>query len=101
VTDLIRAVQQKTDVVRATVVTRSFQLEGDLHCPKVGKGKRLLTNLLNAPERRFVVLTNVSVINRDTGRADPEICPMLQVNIEAIEIIRPDFSHQEELEDEE
>lgn len=93
-TDLIRAVQQKTDVVRATVVTRGFHLEGELHCPRIGKGDRLLTNLLNSPDRRFVVLTNVTVTNRTTGKPDPKIAPMLQVNMEAIEFVRPDF-HEE------
>lgn len=93
--DLIRAVQQNTDVVRATVVTAHHQLEGELHCPRTGRGDRLLTNLLNAQERRFIVLTNVTIINRSTGHADPETCPVLQVNMEAIEFIRPDFNQGE------
>lgn len=97
--DLIRAVQSNMDVVRATVVTRSFQLEGDIHCPRLGKEKRLLTNLLNS-ERRFIVLTNVRVINRENGKPDKEICPMLQVNIESIEFIRPESPNQESLQEE-
>ena len=89
-TDLIRAIQAKTDLVRATVVTRNFQFEADIHCPRVGKGGRLLTNLLNSPDRKFIVLTNATILNRSNGKQDPQIYPMLQVNLEAIEFILPE-----------
>ncbi|HEY9745288.1 MAG TPA: hypothetical protein V6C99_03620 [Oculatellaceae cyanobacterium] len=95
-TDLIRAIQQKVDVVRATVVTRSFQFEGNIHCPRIGKGGRLLTNLLNSPDRRFIVLTDVTIINRANGKQDPHPCKMLQINMEAIEFIRPADNQEED-----
>lgn len=98
VTDLIKAVQQKADILRVTVITRSFQLEGEMHCPRIGKGARLLTNLLNSAERRFLVLTNVTIINRATGQLDPKVCPMLEVNVESIELVRPEFAQDDVVE---
>lgn len=87
-TDLIDAVRAKADVIRAIVVTRSFQLEGDIHCPKLGKEGRRMSNLLNS-ERNFIALTNVQIINRSNGSKDPKTYSMIQVSLPSIEFIRP------------
>ena len=87
-TDPIREIQKKADVIRATVFTRRFRLEGMLHCPRVGKGKRLLSNLLNSPEKRFVALTNATLFHLGGHETpDPRVYSMLQVNMNAIEFI--------------
>lgn len=86
--DLIRAVRAKADVIRATVLTRSFQLEGDIHCPKLGKEGRRLSNMLNS-DRNFIAMTNVTITNRANGGKDPKMYSLIQVSLNAIEFIRP------------
>lgn len=88
VSELIHAVRARVDVIRATVVTRNFQLEGDIHCPKLGKEGRRLSNMLNS-ERNFIAMTNVSVVNRANGQKDPKVYPLIQINLTSIEFIRP------------
>lgn len=87
--DLIQAVRAKTDVIRAVVITRGFQLEGEIHTPKLGKEGRRLSNMLNDPNRKFIVVTNVTIINRATGTKDPKPAAMIEVSIDSIEFIRP------------
>jgi hypothetical protein len=89
VSELIRAVRAKADTIHAMVLTRNFQFEGDLHTPKLGKDGRRLSNLLNDPNRKFIVLTNVTIINRADGSKDPKTVPMIQVNLDSVEFIRP------------
>lgn len=92
--DLIRAVQAKSDIIKATVVTRSFQFEGDIHCPKLGKEGRRLSNTLNS-DRNFIAMTNVTIINRANGQRDPKIHPFIQVNLKSIEFVRPYMDEDE------
>jgi hypothetical protein len=89
VSDLIRAVRAQADTVHALVLTRNFQFEGDLHTPKLGKDGRRLSNLLNDPNRKFIVLTDVTIIDRADGSKDPKPAPMIQVGLSSIEFIRP------------
>lgn len=88
VSDLIRAVRAKADIIRAVVVTRSFQFEGDIHTPKLGKEGRRLSNMLNS-DRNFIAMTNVTIVNRSNGSKDPKPAPLIQVSLNSIEFIRP------------
>ena len=94
VSELIQAVQAKADVIRALVITRSFQLEGNIHCPKLGKEGRRLSNVLNS-DRNFIALTGVSIVNRANGSRDPKTYPLIQVNMDAIELIQPYLDESE------
>jgi hypothetical protein len=94
VSDLIRAVRAKADVVKATVVTKSFQMEGDIHCPKLGKEGRRLSNMLNS-DRNFIAMTNVSILNRANGAKDPKTYPLVQVSLQSIEFVRPYLDEEE------
>jgi hypothetical protein len=76
------------DKVRAVVLTRSFNLEGDIHCPRLGKEGRRLSNMLNG-DRRFVAMTNVVIVNRATGVKDPKTYPFIQVNMDSVEFVQP------------
>ncbi len=71
------------------VITRGFQLEGEIHTPKLGKEGRRLSNMLNDPNRKFIVVTNVTITNRATGTKDPKPASMIEVSIDSIEFIRP------------
>lgn len=70
------------------VVTRYFNLEGNMHFPRLGKEGRRLSNMLNS-DRKFIAMTNVKIINRMNGLQDPKIYPFIQVNLESIEFIQP------------
>ena len=82
------------DKLRAVVMTRSFGLEGDLHFPRLGKEGRRLSNLLNS-ERRFIAMTNVTVINRLNGIRDPKVYPFIQINMESVEFVQPYMDESE------
>lgn len=91
-TELINLVRAKSDKMRVTVVTRSFQLDGYIHTPKVGKeSRRLSDTLTNA--KNFVTITNVTVTNRVNGAKDPNPKTLLQVSLESIEYIEPHFEN--------
>ena len=92
--DLIRAVREKADITRAVVVTRSFQFEGNIHTPKLGKEGRRLSNMLNS-DRNFIAMTNVSIVNRANGSRDPKTYPLVQVSLQSIEFVRPYLDEEE------
>jgi len=81
--------QTTASIIPVTVVTREFELEGDLHCPQIGKRKRLLTNLLNSSDRRYLVLTKVRVHARCDDKATATQHEMIHVSMSAIEYIQP------------
>lgn len=93
---LIDAVRAKAEKMRAIVVTRAYQLDGELHMPKMIKEQRRLTTVLNS-ERKFLAMTNVKVINLLTGKQEAELTPFLQVNVNSIEFVKP---YPEEMEQE-
>lgn len=88
VSDLIQSVRTTSEVIRAVVVTRFFNLEGEIHFPRLGKEGRRLSNLLNS-DRKFIAMTNVSIVNRMNGAKDPKTYPFIEINVEAIEFIQP------------
>ena len=77
-----------SDKTKVTVFTRSFQLEGFMHTPRVGKEGRRLTQTLNT-DKAFIAMTDVVVIDRPTGKIDPGTYPVLHVNMNTIEFIQP------------
>jgi hypothetical protein len=94
VSDLIESVQAKSDAIRVVVVTRDYHMEGELHCPRVGREGRRLTNLLNSQERNFLVLTGVQVMERQGGRTSKSY-PLIQVSLNAVEFICPHLDAEE------
>lgn len=94
-TELIEAVRARSDKMRATIVTRSFQFEGLIHTPKVGKESRRLTDTLNNA-KNFIAITNVIITNRMNGAKDPNPRGLLHVSMDAIEYIEPHFDEDEQ-----
>ncbi len=92
--ELIKSVRSSSDVIRAVVVTRFFNLEGSIHFPKLGKEGRRLSNMLNS-DRKFIAMTNVSIVNRMNGAKDPKTYPFIEINLEAIEFIQPYLDEKE------
>ena len=88
--DLVEAVRAKSDKMKVTVVTRSFQFDGFMHTPKIGKESRRLSDTLNA-DRNFITITQVAITNRLNGSKDPITHPLIQVALGAIEFVKPHF----------
>ena len=86
--DLLESTQTGTDKTKVTVFTRSFQLEGFMHTPRVGKEGRRLTQSLNT-DKAFIAMTDVVVIDRTTGKVDQGIYALLHVNMSSIEFVQP------------
>jgi hypothetical protein len=84
----------QADKLRVVIMTHSFNLEGDLYFPRVGKEGRRFSSLLNT-ERRFMAMTNVSITNRVTGVKDPKPYPFIQVNMESVEFVLPFMDERE------
>ncbi len=97
--DMLQKIQNSSDAIRVTVVTHTNQLDGDLHCPRVGKPGRRLSNMLNNKEANFLALTNVQISNQTTGFVDPKIYPLIQVALASIEYISPALDAQEIVEE--
>lgn len=91
--ELIEAVRAKSDKMKVTIVTRSFQFDGYMHTPKVGKESRRLSDTLNA-DRNFVTITQVTVTNRMNGSKDPMVHTLLQVCLNSIEFVKPHFDEE-------
>jgi hypothetical protein len=89
VSDFIESITARADAIRVMVMTRDFQLEGDIHCPRQGRAGRRLSNMLNNKDRNFLALTDVQIVNRVNGGRDPKVYPLIQVNLESIEYICP------------
>lgn len=96
--DLIQAVQTKADVIRVRVITRYCEMEGNLHCPRVGRKERTLSALLNNRENGFLALTDVRVIRADGRQEGPHA--FLQINLQAVEYIQPFPTLPDEVESE-
>lgn len=92
--DAIHSVKANADVLRAIIVTRFFNLEGNIHFPRLGKEARRLSNMLNS-DRKFIAMTDVQIINRVNGTRDPKIYPFIEINTEAIEFIQPHMDARE------
>ncbi len=88
--NLSQAVKQKSDKLRATIMTRSFLFEGFIHTPRVGKEGRRFSDALNN-DRKFLPLTQVSITNRSNGVKDPNEHPLIQIYVDAIEYVKPHF----------
>lgn len=85
--DLIQAVHTKVDIMRVRIITRHCEIEGDLHCPRLGRKERMLSVLLSSRESGFLALTNVRV-KRSCGTSEGPFS-FLQVSLNAVEYIQP------------
>lgn len=77
-----------TESTRIQLMTASYMLEGNVYLPRAMKENRRLTNLLNS-DKRFLALTKVVMMNRATGEIESDDLPFIQVNMDAIELIKP------------
>jgi hypothetical protein len=84
-----RQISSNADIVRVSIVTSHHRIEGDLHCPRIGKAGRNLSRLLNSNDlkRTFLALTNVVIQTADgTPR---EALPFIEVNTQTIDYLYP------------
>jgi len=88
VNELLESTQTNTDKTKVTIYTRTFQFDGFMHTPRVGKEGRRLTHSLNT-EKSFIAMTEVQIIDRQTGKQDPGIIPLVHVNMASVEYVQP------------
>lgn len=79
-----------TELLKVAVATATLLMEGYIYLPKTGKQERRLTNLLNT-ERRFLPITQVVVYDRATNTRLHDNQPLIEVNMDAIEYVKPYF----------
>ncbi len=78
----------ETELLKISLATATLIMEGYIYLPKTGKQQRRLTNLLNT-DRRFLPITNVIVYDRATNARLHDNQPLIEVNVDKIEYIKP------------
>ena len=73
---------------RVLVITKDYQIKGNVFMPKTGRKNRVLSDILNGA-KRFVAIKNCEVIHRDFPNRKAEIHDFLQLNLSSIILLRP------------
>ena len=73
---------------RVLVITKDYQIKGNVFMPKTGRKNRVLSDILNGA-KRFVAIKNCEVIHRDFPNRKAEIHDFLQLNLNSIILLRP------------
>ena len=70
------------------VITEDYEIKGYIFMPKVGKKNRLLSDILNS-KRRFVAIKDAQITCRKSSDRKVEVNNFIQLNLNAIILIRP------------
>ncbi len=73
---------------RVLVITKDYQIKGNVFMPKTGRKNRVLSDILNG-SKRFVAIKNCEVIHREFPNRKAETHDFLQLNLDAIILLRP------------
>lgn len=73
---------------RVLVITKDYQITGSVFMPKTGRKNRVLSDILNGA-KRFVAIKDCEVIHRDFPNRKVETHDFLQLNLNAIILLRP------------
>ena len=73
---------------RVLVITKDYQIKGNVFMPKTGRKNRVLSDILNGA-KRFVAIKNCEVIHREFPNRKAEIHDFLQLNLNSIILLRP------------
>ena len=73
---------------RVLVVTKDYQIKGDVFMPKTGRKNRVLSDILNG-SKRFVAIKDCEVIHREFPNRRAETHEFLQLNLNSIILLRP------------
>ena len=70
------------------VITKDYEITGQVFMPKTGKKNRLLSEILNGG-KRFVAIKDCTIIHRDFPNRKVENHDFLQLNLNSIILLRP------------
>ena len=73
---------------RILVITKDYEIRGSVFMPKTGRKNRILSDILNGG-KRFVAIKNCEIIHRDFPNRKVETHDFLQLNLNAIILLRP------------
>lgn len=73
---------------RILVITKDYEIKGNVFMPKTGRKNRVLSDILNG-SKRFVAIKNCEVTHRDFPNRRTETHDFLQLNLNSIILLRP------------
>jgi len=73
---------------RVLVITKDYEIRGSVFMPKTGRKNRILSDILNGG-KRFVAIKNCEIIHREYPNRKVETHDFLQLNLNAIILLRP------------
>lgn len=73
---------------RVLVITKDYQIKGNVFMPKTGRKNRVLSDILNG-SKRFVAIKDCEVIHREFPNRKAETHEFLQLNLNSIILLRP------------
>lgn len=79
---------------RILVVTKDYEIKGNVFMPKTGRKNRVLSDILNGG-KRFVAIKNCEILHREFPNRKLEHHEFLQLNLNSIILLRPLTSNDE------
>ncbi len=73
---------------KVLVITKDYQITGNVFMPKTGRKNRVLSDILNGT-KRFVAIKDCKVIHREFPNRKAETHEFLQLNLNSIILLRP------------
>lgn len=73
---------------KVLVITKDYEITGNVFMPKTGKKNRVLSDILNSG-KRFVAIKNCEILHREFPNKKIENHDFLQLNLNSIIILRP------------
>lgn len=73
---------------RVLVITKDYEIKGDVFMPKTGRKNRVLSDILNG-SKRFVAIKDCEVVHREFPNRKAETHEFLQLNLNSIILLRP------------
>lgn len=73
---------------RVVVITKDYEIKGNVFMPKTGRKNRVLSDILNGA-KRFVAIKDCEVKHREFPNRKAETHDFLQLNLSSIILLRP------------
>lgn len=73
---------------RILVITKDYEIMGNVFMPKTGRKNRILSDILNGG-KRFVAIKNCEILHREFPNRRLEHHDFLQLNLNSIILLRP------------
>ena len=80
--------KEDTTPIEVFIITKDHDIKGTVYVSKYASTNRELTDLLNDKERRFLAVTNVELVGKNSVAA-PRRYDFLEVHIDSIVMVHP------------